>query len=661
MKTRRFTSTLAALSIALVFGVMPGLNFVSAQSSVDYDTDDDGLIEIEWLEQLNAVRWDLDGDGVADDGGNAEAYSAAFPDAAERMGCAEGCRGYELTRDLDFKSAGSYASGAVNDKWTSGNGWLPIGVSRESPFQATFEGNEHTIANLYINRVGDNQPENLGLFGVSRSDISRLGLVGVEIKGGNTVGVLMGTNRGNVLSCNGAGSVLGANTVGGLVGANRGSINSSYFDGNVSGEGVVGGLAGSSRGGITSSHATGNVSDGNMGGGLVGYSEGNIASSYANSTVWGRFRAGSLAGENRGDILHSYAAGNVSGGNTTGGLIGLNESDGTVRFSYTSSRVSGSPAGGLAGSNSGIVAFSYATGDVSGDYSAGGLVGENSGSIFSSYSTGEVTGRHSGGFAGANWGSIKFSYTIGNIPANGDVTGGFVGANEGLIFATYWNIDTSGQLGGVGEGSDAGVEGKTTAELQEPTEYDGIYAGWLTDTDNADEDYDETTGKDDFWDFGTSSQYPELIADLDDSGHASWWEFGPQHGRPAPTPTPTPIATETPTPTATAPPTATPTVTPTPTQTATPTSTATPTATATNTPIPTATPIPPATATHTPAPTPTLEPTATPLPPTQTPVIIVVTATPSSDAPSSGGCNSAGAMPAELWRRTCCLCLHRWL
>ena len=73
---------------------------------------DDGLIEIEWLEQLDAVRWDLDGDGVVDDEANAERYFAAFPDAAEGMGCAEGCRGYELTRDLDFKSAGSYASGA---------------------------------------------------------------------------------------------------------------------------------------------------------------------------------------------------------------------------------------------------------------------------------------------------------------------------------------------------------------------------------------------------------------------------------------------------------------------------------------------------------------------------------------------------------------------
>ena len=102
---------------------------MGAQSPIDYDADDDGLIEIEWLEQLDAIRWDLDGDGFADDGGNAERYFAAFPNAAEYMGCPDHCHGYELARDLDFKSAGSYASGVVNGKWTSGDGWLPIAVN----------------------------------------------------------------------------------------------------------------------------------------------------------------------------------------------------------------------------------------------------------------------------------------------------------------------------------------------------------------------------------------------------------------------------------------------------------------------------------------------------------------------------------------------------
>ena len=37
-------------------------------STGDYDADNDGLIEISNLAQLNAVRWDLDGDGGTGDG-----------------------------------------------------------------------------------------------------------------------------------------------------------------------------------------------------------------------------------------------------------------------------------------------------------------------------------------------------------------------------------------------------------------------------------------------------------------------------------------------------------------------------------------------------------------------------------------------------------------
>ena len=44
------------------------LSLTGAQSgSVDYDTDDDGLIEITYLEQLSAVRYDLGGHGKIDE------------------------------------------------------------------------------------------------------------------------------------------------------------------------------------------------------------------------------------------------------------------------------------------------------------------------------------------------------------------------------------------------------------------------------------------------------------------------------------------------------------------------------------------------------------------------------------------------------------------
>ena len=683
-------TTFVALTVALLFVSTAGLNIVSAQSPIDYDADDDGLIEIEWLEQLDAIRWDLDGNGFADDGANAERYFAAFPDAAEYMGCPDHCHGYELARDLDFKSAGSYAAGAVNGKWTSGNGWLPIGVSGDRPFQTTFEGNEYTIANLYINRSGESSPWNSSLFGFSNGDISRIGIIDVDITG-NIAGGLVGTNGGTVTSSYATGDisvgyVLGGEFAGGLVGDNGGEITSSYASSDVSGGYFTGGLVGRNNGGeIASSYASSTVSTDSIGGGLVGQNLGNIGHSYATGIVSGSV-AGGLVGEDRGGyITFSYAKGNVLGGETTGGLIGSN--DGSITYSYATGDVSSEQvAGGLAGQSNGRIAWSYANGRASVNVSdvpdeewvelyIGGLVGYiyGGGSIAVSYATGNVSVRASGVqvdelFAGGligrgDGGNIRLSYTISNVHVTANVEnefiGGFIGSSreEGRIIASYWLREPPVNYAGVGEGSTDGVRGLASSQLQQPTDYTGIYDDWLTDFDNADGDYDETTGKDDFWDFGTSSDYPALKMDLDGDSTATWWEGGRQHGRAAPTPTPTPTATPTHTPTATATHTPTPTITSTPTNTPIPTDTPIPTATATHTatptatetptmtPTPTDTPVPTAMATHTAVPTDTPAPTATAVPPTQTPIIIVVTATPDADAPSGGGCNAVGAVP----------------
>ena len=100
--------------------------------------DDPRLIDITTLEQLNAVRWDPDGDGTPSIANEAPDYEAAFPDAADRP-CEDGCTGYELTTDLDFEGS-DYATGAR------------VGYpSKSSP--RLFDGNGHTISNLFINMV----------------------------------------------------------------------------------------------------------------------------------------------------------------------------------------------------------------------------------------------------------------------------------------------------------------------------------------------------------------------------------------------------------------------------------------------------------------------------------------------------------------------------
>ena len=113
---------LAAALLFMSIAALLTMQGVAAQ----HNTDDASLINVTSLTQLDAIRWDLDGNGTADnptdstdpDDANAQtqgaAYSAAFPSVT----CpTDGCTGYELTRDLNFRGS----------TWASGEGWEPIG------------------------------------------------------------------------------------------------------------------------------------------------------------------------------------------------------------------------------------------------------------------------------------------------------------------------------------------------------------------------------------------------------------------------------------------------------------------------------------------------------------------------------------------------------
>ena len=232
-------TAVAALIVAATLGIAN-----SQTADGKFDVDGDGLIEVSSLEQLNAIRYDLDGDGQPDTNGD-EAYADAFPIALGEAVCNRNCKGYELARSLDFDRADSYASGVANTAWTVGSGWLPIGFD-DNPFDATFEGNEHTITNLYIRRVTilDN-PGSVGLFGDTgvSSIVSRIGLVDVDVTGYENVGGLAGMSSGSVIRSYVTGRVSdhGWHAVGGLIGYNRGPVTASYSAGDVSGRSSVGG------------------------------------------------------------------------------------------------------------------------------------------------------------------------------------------------------------------------------------------------------------------------------------------------------------------------------------------------------------------------------------------------------------------------------------
>ena len=521
---------LALLCLALLTATIAGPDATGVAyaqgSGGDHDTDGDGLIEISNLEQLDAIRYDSDGDGRADESDHADAYAAVFPGTV----CGGGCQGYELARSLDFDDADSYASGAVNSEWTTGDGWLPLFFSyfllgSEIAFDAILDGNGHTISNLYIDRAANGSGEPVGMLGLfgaigSSGEVRNLGLVDAN--------------------------VTGLTIVGGVVGLHLGSISDSYVTGRVSGAVYLGGLAGwtdfSST--ISDSHSTAEVvgweSEGDSVGGLVGYHDGAIISCYATGNVSGDTAVGGLTGSNYGGITASYATGSSTGNLAVGGLAG--HTNGFISGSYATGQVSGKYAiGGLAGQNNVTrIVANYATGSVSGEENVGGLVGHNNGRVITGYSTGQVSGKYAvGGLVGHNgmMGEVVTSYSTGQMSARGNF-GGLIGENYGQATKSLWDTQTSGSDEGVGDGESAGVAGKTTVELQAPTGYTGIYAGWRIDLDD-----DPSTGVDDFWDFGASNEYPTLKAYWDYTGDVvDWWESGKQPSAArAAAPTPTPV------------------------------------------------------------------------------------------------------------------------
>ncbi len=156
------------------------------------------------------------------------------------------------------------------DLGTNAN-WTPIG-SATMPFQGTFEGRCHAIANLNINYITATQ--DIGLFGY----IGAKGAVReLAIKSGKIfldkkkyVGCIAGQNHGKIHYCFNLGQIVAdeSDTVGSLVGYNAGIIDHCYNAGIISAGGnCVGGLTGYNNGQVSNGYNIGytKASGGNIG------------------------------------------------------------------------------------------------------------------------------------------------------------------------------------------------------------------------------------------------------------------------------------------------------------------------------------------------------------------------------------------------------------
>ncbi len=181
--------------------------------------------------------------------------------------------------------------------WYEGMGFPIIGYyisfSNYKYFTGTYNGLDHSISNLYINRTTTNR---VGLFGaISGATLKNISLEDVSITARDYVGGLAGstTSQSAITNCSSTGSITGRSYVGGLLGSvGSTTVTSSYSSGTVSGHGNTGGFTG-----FNSIEST-------------------IQNCYSLSSV-ARLEAiddflGSFAGTNRGNIASSYSVGIVS-------------------------------------------------------------------------------------------------------------------------------------------------------------------------------------------------------------------------------------------------------------------------------------------------------------------------------------------------------------
>jgi filamentous hemagglutinin family protein len=378
-------------------------------------------------------------------------------------------------------------------------------------FTGILNGLGHVIDGLNAPLIGT-----LGSSTSQTATVTNLGLSNVSITLGNGVqGTLVNTSWGTLANDFTTGTLTavadvtsgGSNSVGGLAGISNGVIRNSYADVTVTGITNVGGLVGTmgAAAQIIGSYATGTVTgSGNNVGGLAGAGAGKIINSYTTGNVSGASNVGGLVGSfGTGQITNAYATGNVLGsGSNVGGLVGSASSVTLSNSFYQPGATSldagiaynvkgASSVGGLAGSLTGDVTNSHATGTIVAtgtgvvdafgypmDGSAGGLFGGVSGTVSNSQAINvTVFGvLDVGGLAGVSAATISDSTASGTVTGAFADVGGLIGSNSGALTKVTANVtvksngdNTRTVTGTIGYTGTGGLVGSNSGTINNAT------------------------------------------------------------------------------------------------------------------------------------------------------------------------------------------------
>lgn len=308
-------------------------------------------------------------------------------------------------------------------------GWQPIGVS-SSRFQGIFDGNNHTISNLNIDRPSSS---GVGLFGYADgATFKNIVIDETTITGNGDVGAVCGNASSSTFSNCKVTATINAkgNTVGGIAGSASGTFsNNKVINTTINGNDNVGGIVGYTQNStFTSNDVSATIGGRDLVGGILGYSvfgcslDNNIVkcSIVANDNVGGLIGHGQASRVSAVVINKSAFYGSIEGRTSVGGIMGL--------CSYKDTFINNG--------HSVFISNCYSVSDIqaSGD-NVGGICGTETasygGTISNSYHSGNILGENKvGGIAGnAELVSINKCQSIGSVNANFNV-GGVCGLAE---------------------------------------------------------------------------------------------------------------------------------------------------------------------------------------------------------------------------------------
>ncbi|ANS87152.1 hypothetical protein VSVS12_03443 [Vibrio scophthalmi] len=283
-------------------------------------------------------------------------------------------------------------------------GFMPIGNGRTA-FTGSFDGNNYTISNLYIN-----QPYAIGIAffdTLVNASIKDLHLTNAEIHGRIYVGGIASKSTNSVLdNVHYTGQVFGGHRVGGLISEDRGStLSHSSVEGTISGLIYVGGAVGyqekytpkdsmllpvESR--VQANIIKADVVGVTSVGGLIGKSkESYVLDNHFGANIQGKDKVGGIIGEGYKMTLNRNSVeANIFGSQYLGGIAGHLDVTNELNNNYSHGSITGeSSIGGLIGKQKGstthILADSYTTMALYGNSNIGGLYASLSGDPHNSF------------------------------------------------------------------------------------------------------------------------------------------------------------------------------------------------------------------------------------------------------------------------------------